>query len=58
MANQQKGQEEILHKLNIQALNPMQEEAIISIDSNANTIILSATGTGKTLAFEIGRAHV
>jgi len=53
MANQQKGQEEILHKLNIAALNPMQEEALISIDSNANTIILSATGTGKTLAFAL-----
>lgn len=51
MAHQQKGQEEILHKLNIQALNPMQEEALTTIDSTANTIILSATGTGKTLAF-------
>ncbi len=53
MENQQKGQEEILHKLNIQALNPMQEEALTSIDSNANTILLSATGTGKTLAFAL-----
>ena len=53
MANQQKGQEEILHKLNITALNPMQEEALTTIDSNANTVILSATGTGKTLAFAL-----
>lgn len=53
MANQQKGQEEILHKLNIQALNSMQEEALTSIESNSNTIILSATGTGKTLAFTL-----
>jgi len=51
MENQQKGQEEILHKLNIHTLNPMQEEAIESIESNANTILLSPTGTGKTLAF-------
>ncbi|PCI09759.1 MAG: helicase [Flavobacteriaceae bacterium] len=53
MANQQKGQEEILHKLNIAALNPMQEEALTTIDANADTIILSATGTGKTLAFAL-----
>lgn len=53
MADQQKGQEEILHKLNIAALNPMQEEAISSIDSNDDTILLSATGTGKTLAFAL-----
>ncbi len=53
MANPQKGQEEILHKLNIHELNPMQEEAIASIDSNADTILLSATGTGKTLAFAL-----
>ncbi len=53
MANQQKGQEEILHKLNIQKLNPMQEEALICIDSNENTILLSPTGTGKTLAFTL-----
>ncbi len=53
MAIQQKGQEDILHKLNIQALNPMQEEALTSIASNANTILLSPTGTGKTLAFTL-----
>ncbi|WP_339627285.1 DEAD/DEAH box helicase [uncultured Maribacter sp.] len=46
-----KNQEEILSKLNIDALNPMQEEAITVISSTANTILLSPTGTGKTLAF-------
>jgi len=46
-----KNQQEILSKLNIDALNPMQEEAINVISSAANTIILSPTGTGKTLAF-------
>ncbi|TLP79174.1 DEAD/DEAH box helicase [Maribacter sp. ACAM166] len=46
-----KNQQEILSKLNIDALNPMQEEAISVITSTANTIILSPTGTGKTLAF-------
>ena len=38
-------------KLNIQQLNPMQEEAIAVIGKTTNTIILSPTGTGKTLAF-------
>ena len=46
-----KNQEEILSKLNINALNPMQESAFDSISSSNNTIILSPTGTGKTLAF-------
>ncbi|MCK5814363.1 MAG: DEAD/DEAH box helicase [Flavobacteriaceae bacterium] len=53
MANQLKDQEAILHKLNIPALNPMQEEALESFDKNDGTIILSATGTGKTLAFAL-----
>ncbi len=41
----------ILAKLNIENLNPMQEEAFSSIQSNSNTVLLSPTGTGKTLAF-------
>ena len=53
MANPQKGQEEILGKLNITELNPMQKEALASIASNENTILLSPTGTGKTLAFTL-----
>ena len=51
MANHIKNQEEILRKLNIYKLNDMQEEAIVTIDKNVNTILLSPTGTGKTLAF-------
>jgi superfamily II DNA/RNA helicase len=51
MANEIKNQQEILEKLNIAALNPMQEEAIAVIEKTANTILLSPTGTGKTLAF-------
>lgn len=46
-----KNQQEIISKLNIDALNPMQEEAISAISSSPNTILLSPTGTGKTLAF-------
>ncbi|TVZ55012.1 superfamily II DNA/RNA helicase [Lutibacter sp. Hel_I_33_5] len=53
MANQIKGQEEILRKLNIYELNPMQEEAIAAINENENTILLSPTGTGKTVAFAL-----
>ena len=51
MANYIKNQEEILSKLNIYQLNEMQEEAIDAIDKNTNNILLSPTGTGKTLAF-------
>ncbi|MBC8770245.1 DEAD/DEAH box helicase [Arenibacter sp. BSSL-BM3] len=51
MANNIKDQEDVLAKLNIQQLNPMQEEAIALIGKTTNTIILSPTGTGKTLAF-------
>ena len=51
MANSIKEQHDILTKLNIHVLNPMQEEAIAVIDNTTNTILLSPTGTGKTLAF-------
>lgn len=51
MANDIKAQQDILAKLNIHTLNPMQVEAIAVIEKNTNTILLSPTGTGKTLAF-------
>lgn len=51
MANTIKAQEAILAKLNIHQLNEMQNEAIAVVDKTANTVILSPTGTGKTLAF-------
>ena len=51
MANSIKDQRDILIKLNIHELNPMQEEAIAVIETTTNTILLSPTGTGKTLAF-------
>ena len=51
MGNIVKEQQEILDKLKIHQLNPMQEEALESIEKNANTILYSPTGTGKTLAF-------
>lgn len=51
MANSIRTQQEILNKLNIAALNPMQEEAIAVIKKTTNTVLLSPTGTGKTLAF-------
>lgn len=46
-----KTQSNILSKLNIEQLNPMQEEAQQVITKNADVILLSPTGTGKTLAF-------
>lgn len=51
MANNIKDQQDILDKLNIQTLHPMQREAIDVIGATTNTILLSPTGSGKTLAF-------
>lgn len=46
-----KTQEDILAKLNIYELNEMQKKAISVVETTANTVILSPTGTGKTLGF-------
>jgi len=51
MSGKKKNQKNILSKLNIEKLNPMQEEAKLAIHSANNIILLSPTGTGKTLAF-------
>lgn len=44
-------QQSILKKMNIQSLNPMQEQAIETINEKDEVVLISATGTGKTLAF-------
>ena len=46
-----KNQVEILRKLGIKELNPMQKKAVKVIAAEPETILLSPTGTGKTLAF-------
>ena len=46
-----KNQQGILDKFKIEKLNPMQEEARLAIHSNSDVVLLSPTGTGKTLAF-------
>jgi len=46
-----KNQEEILKKLGIEKLNSMQEDTFKTIKTKPETILLSPTGTGKTLAF-------
>ncbi len=51
MSTPLKSQAEILAKLGIQQLNPMQLAAQKAIDSSSEIILLSPTGTGKTLAF-------
>ncbi|HNP18847.1 MAG TPA: DEAD/DEAH box helicase [Fulvivirga sp.] len=51
MSSTIKSQKEILDKLGFEALNPMQVEAQATILSNAEIVLLSPTGTGKTLAF-------
>jgi superfamily II DNA/RNA helicase len=51
MTHFRKTQKELLTKLSITALNEMQQEVVLAIASVANTILLSPTGTGKTVAF-------
>jgi len=51
MSNSQKDQKAILAKLKIQALNQMQLDAADAINNRNEVVLLSPTGTGKTLAF-------
>ncbi len=51
MSKKIKNQRQILAKLGIDALNEMQEEARLAVHSSSEVVILSPTGTGKTLAF-------
>jgi len=51
MINQIKNQSQILQKMGISELNPMQNAAIEAIEKSKEVLILSPTGTGKTLAF-------
>lgn len=51
MQNNLKGHQEILNKLAISQLNSMQKAAHKIILREPDTILLSPTGTGKTLAF-------
>ncbi len=51
MSHAVKNQKSILDKLGIEKLNPMQEEAQLAIHSCPEVVLLSPTGTGKTLAF-------
>ncbi|HQW57100.1 MAG TPA: hypothetical protein PK076_13280, partial [Saprospiraceae bacterium] len=49
--SENKSTELILNKFGITSLNPMQEEAGNTIRSKSDVVLLSPTGTGKTLAF-------
>jgi len=51
MSKKIKNLKAILQKLGIEKLTPMQEEAKLTIHSEPNVVLLSPTGTGKTLAF-------
>lgn len=51
MSNFIKNQKSILQKLGIEQLNPMQQEAQFNIHAKPEIVLLSPTGTGKTLAF-------
>lgn len=51
MSSAIKNQQKILEKLGINQLNAMQEEAKFAVHSKPEVVLLSPTGTGKTLAF-------
>jgi superfamily II DNA/RNA helicase len=51
MSNTIKNQKNILDKFSIEELNPMQKEAQSVIESNTDIVLLSPTGTGKTIAY-------
>lgn len=51
MSKKIKNRNAILKKLDIPALNAMQQEALAAIEASAEVVLLSPTGTGKTLAF-------
>lgn len=51
MISSQKNQRQILDKLNIPKLNEMQESAQLALFSTKEVVLLSPTGTGKTVAF-------
>ena len=51
MANSTNIQQTILGKLGIEKLNPMQKKAHQAISSKADVVLLSPTGSGKTVAF-------
>jgi len=51
MAQATKQEHDILAKMGIESLNTMQQEAHLAISSQKDVVLLSPTGTGKTLAF-------
>ena len=51
MNNPIKNQAQILQKMGIQQLNEMQIKAQLTIEKSPEVLLLSPTGTGKTLAF-------
>ncbi len=57
MSKNTKKQAAILQKLGIEQLNAMQEEAQLAIHTCAEVVLLSPTGTGKTLAFLLPIFH-
>jgi len=51
MSGERKDKNAILKKLGIEELNQMQHDAFTAIQRSNNVVLLSPTGTGKTLAF-------
>jgi superfamily II DNA/RNA helicase len=51
MPHAKENRERMLSKLRIEELNPMQKEVYSSIHTNDDLVLLSPTGTGKTVAY-------
>jgi superfamily II DNA/RNA helicase len=51
MTNETNPRERMLAKLKIESLNPMQEDVLVAFESARDLILLSPTGTGKTVAY-------
>jgi superfamily II DNA/RNA helicase len=51
-------QEKLLSNLGIEALNPMQEAALKTINREASSLIIAPTGSGKTLAYLLPLVHL
>lgn len=58
MQMQENSVSDMLSRLEIEQLNPMQETSMEAIEKNDAVILLSATGTGKTLAFLLPVVHL
>ncbi|HOO85849.1 MAG TPA: DEAD/DEAH box helicase, partial [Prolixibacteraceae bacterium] len=51
MGNIQSSIDKVIQQINISSLNDMQQNMLQTIKKHANVVLLSPTGSGKTLGF-------